>query len=141
MNIHISYYDVIKLFIYWDRCSNLNYFKKQKLIQFARIGLNKYLDYLEIIKFLQEFKKLKLVLMNSDQVTVFENLTKPTINQNEIKYVYLDEYLKINNEENYNYDKYISSCSSVLNNKNDKMNQKLIDFIDPKFKNYLENNL
>jgi hypothetical protein len=139
--IHIGYLDVILLVIYCDRCSNLNHFKKQKFIQYARGGLNKYLDYLEIIKFLQEFKKLKFVLMNSDQITVFENLTKPIINQLEIKYDCQNNYLSSHNKESYNYDKFFSSYSSLLKNKDDKINQNLIGFIDPKFKNYLENNL
>jgi hypothetical protein len=45
--------------------------------------MRKYLDYLDIIKLLQEFTKLKLILLSDRQLNLFSFISKPQILFNE----------------------------------------------------------
>jgi len=75
--LQVSYLDAISMII-CKFCSK-DYRKMAIMVGKAQKEMSKYLNYLDIIQMLQEFRKLKLILMNSEQFMIFSNTSKPFI--------------------------------------------------------------
>ena len=53
--------------------------RKEKLFEKGETIFNKEFDIIEILKKIQEIEKLKIILFNSQQLTLFNHLEKPMI--------------------------------------------------------------
>ena len=75
--LSISYCDIIGM-ILCRRCFK-EYKKKYNLLSRTEEEMKKYIDYIEIVKLLQEFTKLKLILLSKNQQSLFSFISKPQI--------------------------------------------------------------
>ena len=131
--LKLNYFQIICLILCCGVCSR-KLTKKKEILNLGKTEMNKYIDYLDIIKLLQEFKKLKTILLDTHQMTLFNNFTKPLISNNSVIHStsqlnYDSELEKVNNFEKL----YIAYCSSK-NEKLDKVNNKLVEYFDPDIK-------
>jgi len=78
--LELPYCDILGI-IFCTKFSN-QYKKKRDLYYFAYNEMQKYMDYLDIIKLLQEFTKLKLVMLSDKQLNLFSFMSKPQITFN-----------------------------------------------------------
>lgn len=93
-------------------CNYKNLKSKKKLIERGSKAINKRLDISFILQKLVEVEKLKVLLLDSDQLKLFEYLPKPILTRNKdeklfSKQVFLNKLIKINNSgSNYFQEKW-----------------------------------
>ena len=116
------------LSIFCLRCFSSKNKKSYLYYKIATTKLTHYLDYLKIIKTLQEFRKLKKVLLSKSQRILFSASTIPTIDEKKI-----NSY----KEKKYDYDgevkEYCEIYKSYISLKKDsfsKKNKKLVENLD-----------
>ncbi len=97
---------------------------KRGLISSAYKQLIGYLDYLKIIQILTEFKKLKNIIFSESQNLIFSLYSKPLISASNL------ENEKILDKES----QLIRSYIDVVENQNKTINERLIKFMDKKYK-------
>lgn len=73
------------MFMYVFYCCSSKARNKHDLFEYSYLKLNKYLDYLEIIKTLQQFHKLKKIIFTKNQNKLFSYLNKPELNITKFK--------------------------------------------------------
>jgi hypothetical protein len=81
---------------------------------------------------LQEFAKLKMALMNHDQINIFSCTTKPIISSDNMIDTFLNRY-ELNNQKvalSELFDSYLA-----INKETDQLNTKLIELFDEDYKN------
>jgi hypothetical protein len=128
--LNINYCDIIALTI--CPCSKKKYAIIQVLLDRSREEVSKYLNFLDIIKMLQEFSKLKLALMNSDQINIFSYASKPIISSDEnLIDTFMNRY-ELNNQKVTVHKLYESYLA--LNRENDIMSNRLIELFDEDYK-------
>ncbi len=128
--LKINYCDIIALMI--CPCCKRKYARIQILLNKSREEVSKYLNFLDIIKMLQEFSKLKLALMNSDQINIFSYASRPIISRDEnLIDTYMNRY-ELNNEKLTVHQLYESFVA--LNKENDIMSNRLIELFDEDYK-------
>lgn len=72
----LNYFDVLGIFF----CSKSNKYKKKlKIFETASKKLSKYLDFLDIVRTLQEFRKLKKIIFNEEQRELFLYTKRPIV--------------------------------------------------------------
>ena len=79
--LSLSYLDIVGM-VCCRSCVS-KYKKKYDIIHKTEIESSKYLDYLDIIKLLQEFTKLKVFFMNLSQIKLFSYVSNPKISEQE----------------------------------------------------------
>jgi hypothetical protein len=100
--------------------------------------MKKYRDYLDIIKQLQEFTKLKLIIFSKSQRKLFSLATKPkvTIDSKNI----LDNYLhgQIFEDVMSSTDEVYKAYNKLNKKKDSIIDTRLVSLMDKDLKNYLE---
>ena len=135
--LKLSYFQILCLVLCCGVC-NKKLSKKKEILDLGKAEMNKYLDYLEIIKLLQEFKKLKMILLVTHQRTLFNNFTKPLICNNIGKNSITQIKYEFELENVINFEKlYIAYCASK-NENFDKLNNKLVEYFDPDIKHIFD---
>jgi len=81
--LKISYMDIIGITCL--RCCFSKYQKKYDIIHKTEVESCKYLDYIDIIKLLQEFTKFKVFFMSISQIKLFSFISKPKIRDTNTK--------------------------------------------------------
>ena len=128
---------------YWEYVSLVvsDVFKKKKslnhmLIQKAEQTYKKDLDIESLVRKLHDLDKLKILLLDEDQLVLFNYLSKPIINL-DIQNKEVEESLslpqrKVGNlmDREKNADLYLEDSYSKVSKKNDKISKNLIDFFD-----------
>jgi len=126
----ISYFEIFCGFPFLKGCIK-KYRKKLDVINKTEIESTKYLDYLDIIKLLQEFTKFKVFFMSLSQIKLFSFISKPNINMKDdnektLKNDLIHGAMFDNNQsltELYNH--YL-----ILKRTNKSKNEKLFNLID-----------
>jgi hypothetical protein len=111
--------------------------KKQKLkwelVNIASRKLTKYLDYLKISNILMEFKRVLKILFTKDQRKILKIWTRPNIMIENIK----DDYKLIKSDDEKYLSLFYNYCA-IRDNKNDKINENLLHFMDEDYKKNFE---
>ena len=143
--LSIGFFEYIK---YWLK--KICFFKKsrkEKWIEKSEKIFKKELDIISILAKLKEFEKLKLILLNEDQLIIFEGLSNPMLNLEE-KQIFLNyenqpSIKMLNLIKNYqrakqNKEILAKSLINIKKNQNkyyeDQINQRLISKYKKKFK-------
>jgi len=126
--LKISYLDICG--IVCCRCCIKKYQKKHDIITRTETECSKYLDYLDIIKLLQEFNKFKIFNMSHSQIKLFSFISKPKIRdtteeQQNLKNDFLHGRMYDNQNLNDLYYHYL-----ILKGENKLKDQKLFNLID-----------
>ena len=115
-------------------CKSSKLYLKNLLYQKALKKLNNYLDIINYIKKMQEIDILKFLLLDEDQVKIFNFLTMPSIS---MKYSDSDDYYKNLLRARVNKGKLDSDelhelikSYNVIKNKNDELNNRLFYLFD-----------
>jgi len=134
--LNISYLDIIG--VIFCRCCK-QYKTKNDLIEYSIEEMKKYMDYLDIIKLLQEFTKLKLILLNERQLQLFSFISKPEIiyKDKEMKNSYL--HGKIFERKNISLQNLYEIYVETNEKNNNFIDKRIIEFIDSELKDTFEN--
>jgi len=131
--LKITYCDILGI-ILCRKCVK-EYKKKFNLLSKTEEEMNKFIDYIEIAKLLQEFTKLKLVLLSDKQLSLFSFISKPQIfyKDNTVKNSFLHGKIfeKTNIDLHSLYENYIST----------KEQGKQMSLIDERIIEYLDEDL
>jgi hypothetical protein len=128
--LKINYCNLITLIV--CPCFNKKYQSIRILLKMSKEVVSKQLNFLDIIKMLQEFSKLKLTLMNRDQINIFSFGSKPIISSYENL---IDTFMNRNDLKSKKltvpqlYDSYVA-----LNKNNDILSNRLIKLFDEDYK-------
>jgi hypothetical protein len=127
----LGIWNLCHIYVFKYCCKNSK--RKSQYFTVAFDKLTNYLDFLMIIKTLQEFHKLKKVLFTKNQRILFSAYNKPTIDENKIlNYDY--EKKKVNYYD-LNYYKIHKSLKEVmLSANNNLIDKKLIENLDKNLK-------
>ena len=128
---------------YWEYVSLVvsNVFKKKKslnhmLIRKAEQTYQQDLDIESLVRKLHDLDKLKILLLDEDQLVLFNYLSKPILNidihDKEVLESLSLAQRKVGNlmDRERNADLYLEDSYRKVSKKNDKSSQKLIDFFD-----------
>jgi len=130
--------DILSLFkIFCLNCCSEKAKNEKKLLTVIKLKLFKYLDYLKIIKTLQEFHKMKKILFNKTQKTLFAIYDGKVINQNNLNLNEEDEFTKKKTSpDNLEiYDEYIKAKQL---SENDIIYKRLLENFDENLKMVFE---
>ncbi|EAR83267.2 ABC transporter family protein (macronuclear) [Tetrahymena thermophila SB210] len=94
--MQISFFEYLKLHL-WPFNKEIR--NKKKIIDYSVNKLYHHIDLLNVIKKLIEVDKLKRILMDDDQIKLFEYLPKPTISDQEV----LNEKLQNDKQDENNF--------------------------------------
>lgn len=112
-------------------CSRKNA-RTKKLFEKSQEEVAKYLNFLDILKMLQEFAKLKLAMLNDDQLKVFACSSKPIISNDEN---FADPILnKFELRKNNVSLPELFEAYLNLSRENDHMNSRLVNLFDEDIK-------
>jgi hypothetical protein len=128
--LYMNYFDAITLT--FCICCSPKYKKIKSLLDKSREEVAKYLNFLDILKMLQEFAKLKMALMNHDQINIFSCTTKPIISSDNMIDTFLNRY-ELNSQKvslSELFESYVA-----INKETDQLNSKLIELFDEDYKN------
>jgi hypothetical protein len=124
--ISLNILDLIKVYICCIFTSRWN--KKSLTLKVALKKMNKYMDYLRIIKTLQEFHKLKQVLFSKSQKRIFSTYMLPVIDNNTlIKHQTEKKDKKVDENDNFEV---CQSYFKIIKKSNIKINKRLIENFD-----------
>jgi hypothetical protein len=97
--LSFTYSDIIKM----NLCCGLSDSLKEKkdLYEKSKVALDEYLDISFIIQKLEEFEKLKLLLLSIDQLAVFNFISKDfcSMNKNKLEESIINRYKELNKDE------------------------------------------
>ena len=143
-NLKVGFWEFIRyLFAMTLRCKKS---MKQKLIEKSDAIFMKEFDVINILKKLHEIEKLKLILLNEDQLILFNSLSKPMIYMEDepemVKKYEGNSALKMSNYiKNYKdikrKTKFDNSYENVLLSCNfNQLNKRLLDLVDQNIENF-----
>jgi len=138
--LSIGIFEYVK---YWlKKICLLKNSRKEKWIEKSEKILKKELDIISILSQLKEFEKLKLILLNEDQLILFDSLSKPMLNLEEnqvfLKYENQPSIKMLNLTKNYqsakqNKEMLIKSLRNIkkqTKNYEGDINQRLINLFE-----------
>lgn len=98
--------------------------------------MKKYLDYIDIIKLLQEFTKLKIILLSQSQVKIFSQISKPKINFNSQNDM-VNDYLhgKIFENPKFSMNELYDAFVKLSDRKDSVIDSRLISLMDDDMRN------
>lgn len=125
----LSYLDILKLS--FCKC-NKEIKKKKHLLQLGQKEMYKYLDYLDIVKSLQDVSKIKVVIFSENQLKIFDQIGKVQLrerNDENIKgkHSILIKDIVYTKEE-------LKEAWGAIQTDTDHYSQKIIDLIDEEIK-------
>jgi len=132
----LKWYEVISIKL--CTCTNLCK-KKKKIYNLSSLKLFKYLDFLNILKYLQEFNKMKKIYFSRKQLDLFSISSKPIISLEK-----LNKYQRYKNilENQINKDKYLDMLYTykrfLQKSENNEKLKKLTENMDPQIKNIFD---
>jgi hypothetical protein len=115
--------DILSMFI-CGLCNKKSRDKK-KIFDVGFMKLLKYLDFLEIIKTLQQFHQLKDILLTNNQSKLFEYFNKPEMSE---------ESEKIEKNPDFSYMDLYNCYIKASSKTNNKMNKRLVENFDLRLK-------
>lgn len=77
--LKFSFIEIICAFILCESCQSIDIKNKKKLYKKSKFAINQFLDISFIIKKLEEFEKLKIVLLNPEQIALFDFISREII--------------------------------------------------------------
>lgn len=128
--LNLTFWQYICLKISFMRCKKNS---KQKLIEKAEKTFEQDLDVVNILTKLHDLEKLKILLLDEDQLVIFNFLSKPMITiENESDQYRSQSERKIttmiNRDKNAKF--YLEESYKKVLKKNDKISQRLVEFFD-----------
>ena len=104
--LQLNFGEKLKYLLFIFKCNiHTTNDKKMKMFELAKCEMFKYMDYLQIVRLLQEFHKLKNIFLTNDQKKLFNFFSKPKFDSNfKLKYssrIPLFEHEELNVEELY----------------------------------------
>jgi len=141
--LHISYWEYITVF--FKRFKKKKSWK-HKMIRKAENTYIEELDVVNVVTKIHDLEKLKILLLDEDQLVLFNYLSKPIINLDDDGKG-CEEHLSISQRRmtnlinrGKNASMYLEeSYRKLLNRKNDKLSEKLIGFFDEEIYAYYTN--
>lgn len=135
----ISSYSILEMYLCYV-CSRKQK-NRMKLYDYALEELNKYLDYLEIIKTLQQFHKIREVIFNKTQEKLFSFYQKPVICLEDVesKSCTKKRRVKFDFEGEDYFPLYEAYIKARRKQDNHKYYKKLIEGVDQDFKKVFDN--
>ena len=123
--------------------------EKQRLIQKANKIFMKEFDIINILKKIHEIEKLKLIILNEDQLVLFNSLAKPLIYLEDApetiksyegnSALKMTHYIK-NYKDNSRKTKFDLSYENIVKFSNlNEMNKRLLDLVDKNIENFKKN--
>jgi hypothetical protein len=104
--ISFSFMEIVQIFFCCQACANKKLNLKKKLYMKSNFFVEQYMDITYIINKLEELEKLKIVLLNPEQLALFNFLSKELISEDETK---------IRNHDITVYKKFCSSKDNLAN--------------------------
>ena len=119
-NLDISAFESLLYYVCDYREINM----KKELIQRGSKAINKRIDIAYIIQKIVEIEKLKVLLLDSDQLKLFEYLPKPLLTNNKREKLFSKRIFlnKVQNKDNLNKVNYFHEKWKLLEENNDKNN-------------------
>jgi hypothetical protein len=131
--IKLGIYDVLKMTVCF--CKKKEQLK-WRLVKLATQKITKYLDYLKISKILVDFNRVKKILFNKAQRSILKLSSKPKISVEDMNDSQGES--KVEKSEEEKYLSLLNYYSLLRENKNDPINEKLLNILDQRYKNIFE---
>jgi hypothetical protein len=123
----LSYLEILRMKM--PCCLNSKALKKKKEFFNAVIDeTEKYLDYVDILKSLQDIVKLKAILLNKDQQKIFEKM-KFKWALDSIPNSSLNLKFRFSKNQKYSEHELTESYNAINNNKNNEVNKMILEFM------------
>lgn len=132
--IDLGLWSLLNLYLF--KCFSQNSKRRHNYILVAFKKLNKYLDYLRIIKTLQEYHKMKKIVFNKTQRNIFSAFYLKNINEENVRNWENHESKK---QDQFEYFEIYKSYVKGQSKKNKKVYGKLLDNFDDNLKVIFEN--
>jgi hypothetical protein len=102
---------------------------KQKLMQDVTIEADKYMDYVDVLKSLQDVIKLKVILLNYHQQRLFEKVNFKWPISASKEYSPLNAKFKFAKNQKFSEHQITESYHAVTNNQKDEVNKKILELL------------
>ncbi|KAL4468732.1 hypothetical protein ABPG74_005235 [Tetrahymena malaccensis] len=140
-NISYSTWDY---FINFFKISNICRTRRQKLLQKGVDKFYSHIDIFYLIQKLLEVEKLKYLLLNENQIKLFEFIPKPLLTLKDKKNIFVSDKVGILYQQQITQDEKVNQAieafSHIVNSqeKISKIDIRIMELLDPKFKNYVK---
>lgn len=136
-SLNIKYLDIAGI-LCCRFCNKKNKYR-YNLLEKTYEDMKKYIDYLDIIKLLQEFTKLKIILLSKSQLKLFSHISKPKISlvNNDIRNDYLSG--KIFENPNLSINELFEAYSKLSKRNDSIIDIRLLSLLDQGLKECFNN--